>query len=105
MLLLLHIENIAVIQSADIQFDAGFNVLTGETGAGKSIVVDALNAVLGDAPPETLSAPAPNPPWSAPSSSTCLSWIGSRNRVLPRTPRASCCCSGSCGRTGRTPAV
>ena len=47
MLLLLHIENIAVIQSADIQFDAGFNVLTGETGAGKSIVVDALNAVLG----------------------------------------------------------
>ena len=44
MLLLLHIENIAVIQSADIQFDAGFNVLTGETGAGKSIVVDALNA-------------------------------------------------------------
>ena len=47
MLLLLHIENIAVIQSADIQFDGGFNVLTGETGAGKSIVVDALNAVLG----------------------------------------------------------
>lgn len=50
MLLLLHIENIAVIQSADIQFDGGFNVLTGETGAGKSIVVDALNAVLGGAP-------------------------------------------------------
>ena len=47
MLLLLHIENIAVIQSADIQFDGGFNVLTGETGAGKSIVVDALGAVLG----------------------------------------------------------
>ena len=37
MLSLLHIENIAVIQSADIQFDGGFNVLTGETGAGKSI--------------------------------------------------------------------
>lgn len=47
MLSLLHIENIAVIQSADIQFDAGFNVLTGETGAGKSIVVDAIGAILG----------------------------------------------------------
>ncbi len=47
MLSLLHIENIAVIQSADIQFDAGFNVLTGETGAGKSIVVDAIDAILG----------------------------------------------------------
>ncbi len=47
MLSLLHIENIAVIQSADIQFDGGFNVLTGETGAGKSIVVDAIGAILG----------------------------------------------------------
>lgn len=47
MLSLLHIENIAVIQSADIQFDRGFNVLTGETGAGKSIVVDAIGAILG----------------------------------------------------------
>lgn len=47
MLSLLHIENIAVIERADIPFDAGFNVLTGETGAGKSIVVDAIGAVLG----------------------------------------------------------
>ena len=47
MLSLLHIENIAIIQSADIQFDSGFNVLTGETGAGKSIVIDAIGAVLG----------------------------------------------------------
>lgn len=47
MLSLLHIENIAIIQSADIQFDGGFNVLTGETGAGKSIVIDAISAVLG----------------------------------------------------------
>ena len=42
MLSLLHIENIAVIESADIQFDKGFNALTGETGAGKSIVVLSL---------------------------------------------------------------
>ena len=48
MLSLLHIENIAIIQSADITFDPGFNVLTGETGAGKSIVIDAIGAVLGE---------------------------------------------------------
>lgn len=48
MLSLLHIENIAVIESADIAFDQGFNVLTGETGAGKSIVIDAISAILGE---------------------------------------------------------
>ena len=48
MLSLLHIENIAVIESADISFDHGFNVLTGETGAGKSIVIDAISAILGE---------------------------------------------------------
>ena len=48
MLSVLHIENIAVIEHADIQFDGGFNVLTGETGAGKSIVIDAIGAVLGE---------------------------------------------------------
>ena len=47
MLFLLHIENIALIEEADIQFRPGFNALTGETGAGKSIVIDALGAVLG----------------------------------------------------------
>ena len=48
MLSLLHIENIAVIECADISFDAGFHVLTGETGAGKSIVIDAISAILGE---------------------------------------------------------
>ena len=47
MLELLHIENIAIIERADIMFGRGFNALTGETGAGKSIVIDALGAVLG----------------------------------------------------------
>ena len=47
MLELLHIENIAVIEEADICFRPGFNALTGETGAGKSIVIDAMGAVLG----------------------------------------------------------
>jgi len=48
MLSLLHIENIAVIERSDISFDGGFNVLTGETGAGKSIVIDAISAILGE---------------------------------------------------------
>lgn len=48
MLNLLHIENIAVIECADITFNQGFNVLTGETGAGKSIVIDAISAILGE---------------------------------------------------------
>ena len=48
MLSLLHIENIAVIEQSDISFDRGFNILTGETGAGKSIVIDAISAVLGE---------------------------------------------------------
>lgn len=48
MLSLLHIENIAVIDEAEISFDKGFNVLTGETGAGKSIVIDSISAIMGE---------------------------------------------------------
>ncbi|MBQ9850410.1 MAG: DNA repair protein RecN [Clostridia bacterium] len=48
MLVGLKIENIAVIESAEIAFDKGLNVLTGETGAGKSIIIDSINAVLGE---------------------------------------------------------
>ena len=48
MLQVLHIENIAVIECADIAFGRGFNVLTGETGAGKSIVIDAISAIIGE---------------------------------------------------------
>ncbi len=48
MLRVLHIENIAVIECADIEFDRGFNILTGETGAGKSIVIDAISAIIGE---------------------------------------------------------
>ncbi len=47
MLLSLHIENIAVIESLDVTFDNGLNVLSGETGAGKSIIIDSINMVLG----------------------------------------------------------
>lgn len=48
MLNVLHIENIAVIEQANIEFGRGFNVLTGETGAGKSIVIDAICAIMGE---------------------------------------------------------
>ncbi len=48
MLLGLKIENIAVIEKAGLEFDSGLNVLTGETGAGKSIVIDSINAILGE---------------------------------------------------------
>ena len=47
MLCNLYIENIAVIQQADIDFSGGLTVLSGETGAGKSIIIDALSAILG----------------------------------------------------------
>ena len=48
MLVDLKIENIAVIENAELEFDCGLNVMTGETGAGKSIVIDSINAVLGE---------------------------------------------------------
>ncbi len=47
MLLTLYIENIAVIEKTSIDFNCGLNVLTGETGAGKSIIIDAINAIMG----------------------------------------------------------
>lgn len=47
MLEMLHIENIAIIERSEIAFSRGFNALTGETGAGKSIVIDSMSAVLG----------------------------------------------------------
>lgn len=48
MLAQLHIENVAVIEEADLNLEAGFNVLTGETGAGKSILIDSINFALGE---------------------------------------------------------
>ena len=48
MLKSLHIENIAVIEKTDVDFSEGFTALTGETGAGKSIIIDSINAVLGE---------------------------------------------------------
>ena len=43
-------EHVAVIQKAEVHFQPGLNVLTGETGAGKSILIDSINAILGNRP-------------------------------------------------------
>ena len=48
MLTTLRIENVAVIEKVTVQFTAGLNVLTGETGAGKSILIDSISAILGN---------------------------------------------------------
>ena len=48
MLRSLHIENVAVIRSVDLDFEKGFSVLTGETGAGKSMIIDSINLLLGN---------------------------------------------------------
>lgn len=50
----LHIENIAVIENADLELENGFNVLTGETGAGKSILIDSINLALGERVPKDI---------------------------------------------------
>lgn len=54
MLETLYIENVAVIESAEISFTSKFNVLTGETGAGKSIIIDSINAILGERTPKDI---------------------------------------------------
>ena len=54
MLETLYIENVAVIESAEINFTNKFNVLTGETGAGKSIIIDSINAILGEGTPKDI---------------------------------------------------
>ena len=59
MLLNLTITNFAIIDRLEVQFDGGFNVLTGETGAGKSIILDAVGLLLGDRARLTWSGPGP----------------------------------------------
>ena len=81
MLTELHIENIAVIERADIEPGPGLNVLTGETGAGKSIVIDSLEAILGArASRELVRTGAPRAGWW---STTSNPW-GSTTRTPAR---------------------
>ena len=86
MLSLLHIENIAVIEQADISFDKGFNVLTGETGAGKSIVIDAISAILGQRAYRDMIRTGTNKA-SGRSSQKCRIFRGSRKTAWNMTGR------------------
>lgn len=61
MLSSLQIENVAVIQKAEVHFKPGLNVLTGETGAGKSILIDSINAILGNRTSKDLGAHGAHP--------------------------------------------
>ena len=64
----LTVENLAVVESVRLSLGDGFTVLTGETGAGKSLVVDAVALRSAHVPPRTRSAPGPMPHGSRPSS-------------------------------------
>ncbi len=83
MLSVLHIENIAVIEQADIVFNQGFNVLTGETGAGKSIVIDAISAILGEQAYRDMVGLARPRPRSGRCSGRCRSCPGFRKTGCP----------------------
>ena len=85
MLELLHIENIAIIDRADITFEPGFNALTGETGAGKSIVIDSLSAVLGQRTSRDLIRTGADKAYV----SACFT-----GRTWASHGTRSCCCSG-----------
>ena len=115
MLELLHIENIAVIESADISFCPGFNALTGETGAGKSIVIDAMSAVLGGRASRELirtgadkafvSAVFSHVPADLPGHGSrphCRDWLTTASHL---TRTVICCCSGRSVGTARTSAA
>lgn len=101
MLQLLHIENIAIIECADIEFRPGFNALTGETGAGKSIVIDSISAVLGQRTSRDLIRTGANMAFV----SACFTDIPPRlGEDLASPGRGSCCCSGRSTATARTSA-
>ncbi|MFR1477620.1 MAG: AAA family ATPase [Hydrogeniiclostridium mannosilyticum] len=73
-------ENVAVIEKAEIHFVPGLNVLTGETGAGKSILLDSINAVMGNNVPDLIRT-------GARSSFVCAAFSGLNTRVLKRSWR------------------
>lgn len=64
MLLELQVKNLALIEQAQVEFGEGLNILTGETGAGKSIIIGSVNMALGEKPPKTASGRVPTAPIS-----------------------------------------
>ena len=103
MLELLHIENIAIIERADILFGGGFNALTGETGAGKSIVIDALGAVLGQRTSRELIRTGAEKAFV--SAAFRQSFRDLQKMGLPRKRTERSFCSASCTPMGKTSAV
>ena len=99
MLQLLHIENIAIIECADIEFWPGFNALTGETGAGKSIVIDSISAVLGQRTSRDLIRTGANMAFV----SACFTGHSGPGwgRTWASPGRGSCFCSGRSTATAR----
>ena len=105
MLELLHIENIAVIESADISFRPGFNALTGETGAGKSIVIDAMSAVLGGRASRELIRTGADKAFVSAVFSQVPPTLPGLTTASHLTRMAICCCSGRSAGTVRTSAA
>ncbi len=91
MLTSLQVRNFAIIDQAEVEFSSGMTVLTGETGAGKSILVDALGLVLGNVAVPGLRA-AVRSALSSPPNSTCRTCqargFGSRNKCWTSTTNA-----------------
>ena len=94
-----------MIESADILFGPGFNALTGETGAGKSIVIDAMGAVLGGRTSRDLIRTGAAKAFvSAEFSSVPAELPGLQENGVPLTRTGTCCSSGKSPATARTPA-
>lgn len=105
MLAELKIENVAVIEKAEVQFTPGLNVLTGETGAGKSIMIDSINAILGNRTSRDLvRSGAPKARiWATFESIRPM--CGSRWKNAAMVPRMTCCCTVRSARTEKAAAV
>lgn len=84
MLTSLRIQNIALVSEAELDFDRGLSVLTGETGAGKSVIVTALSLALEIGPTVNMSATAPAVDWSK-RSFLCRECRRNTARISPTT--------------------
>lgn len=105
MLAELKIENVAVIEKAEVQFAPGLNVLTGETGAGKSIMIDSINAILGNrASRDLVRSGAPKARiWAT--FESIPAHVREQVENAAMVPRMTCCCTARSARTEKAAAV
>lgn len=105
MLAELKIENVAVIEKAEVQFTPGLNVLTGETGAGKSIMIDSINAILGNRTSRDLvRSGAPKARiWAT--FESIPAHVREQVEKCGYVPRMTCCCTARSARTEKAAAV